>query len=386
MQNGDDLGTILPGAGTPAHDADEERAARRREREARRRRRRGRRSIVLLVALAIVASAAFGAYSVLRPVWTQLTAGDDYPGSGTDPVKVTIAEGASTTTIARALARADVVKTSGAFVDVARKDPRARSIQPGRYTLRKKMSGASALTLLLDPRARDVDRVLVREGLRQSQVVNALAKASGRPAAEYLKALRSPAALGLPAVAHGRAEGWLFPDTYEFGPSSTPAQQLRTMVSRTKSVLADLDVPTGIQQQLLTTASIVQAEGGSEKDFGKVARVIDNRLDNKLGNGSRLQMDSTVAYGTGKNGIFTTAAERADTRNRYNTYAHPGLPLGPIGNPGKAAIQAALHPTPGDWLFFVVVNLDTGETKFTTSKADHDRYTRQFQDWYAKNR
>jgi len=386
MQNGDDLGTILPGAGTPVHDADEERAARRREREARRRRRRGRRSIVLLVALGIVAAGAFGAYSALRPVWTQLTAGDDYPGSGTDPVKVTIAEGASTTTIARTLARADVVKTSTAFVDAARKDTRARSIQPGRYTLRKRMSGASALTLLLDPRARDVDRVLVREGLRQAQVVNALAKASGHPAAEYLAALRSPEALGLPAVADGRVEGWLFPDTYEFGPSSTPAEQLRTMISRTKSVLADLDVPAGIQQQLLTTASIVQAEGGSEKDFGKVARVIDNRLANKLGNGSRLQMDSTVAYGTGRNGIFTTATERADTRNPYNTYAHAGLPLGPIGNPGKAAIQAALHPTPGDWLFFVVVNLDTGETKFTTSKADHDRYTRQFQSWYAKNR
>ncbi len=97
-------------------------------------------------------------------------------------------------------------------------------------------------------------------------------------------------------------------------------------------------------------------------------------------------MDSTVAYGTGKNGLFTTAAERADVRNRYNTYAHAGLPVGPIGNPGKAAIQAALHPTPGNWLFFVVVNLDTRETKFSRSKAEHDRYTREFQEWYAKNR
>ncbi|HKG52504.1 MAG TPA: endolytic transglycosylase MltG [Actinomycetales bacterium] len=384
MQNGDDLGTMLPNSGRPGPltASEEERAARRREREARRRRRRGRRSIVLLVALGIVGAAAFGAYSVLRPMWTQLTAGDDYSGTGSAPVKVTIAEGASTTTIARTLAGADVVKSSGAFVEAASKDTRARSIQPGRYTLRKQMSGASALALLLDPKARDVDRVLLREGLRQSQVVTALARASGRPAAEYTKALRDPEALGLPAVARGRAEGWLFPDTYEFGPSSTPAQQLRTMVSRTKSVLAGLDVPSGMQQQVLTTASIVQAEGGSEKDFGKVARVIDNRLDD----GMRLQLDSTVAYGTNKNGIFTTAAERADTSNRYNTYAHPGLPVGPISNPGKAAIQAALHPTPGDWMFFVVVNLDTGETKFTRNKADHDRYTRQFQDWYAKNR
>ena len=392
MQNGDDVGTVLPGSGhAPEHfEEPSDRSARRREldeeRRLRRRRRRGRRSIVLLVALGLVAAAGFGAYSALRPMWAELTAGNDYTGTGTTPVKVTIAEGASTTSIARTLASADVVKSSDAFVEAAGDDPRSRSIQPGRYTLRKQMSGASALSLLLDPKARDVERVLLREGLRQAQVVAILAKASGRPAAEYTKALANPKALGLPATADGRAEGWLFPDSYEFGGESTPTQQLRTMVSRTKSVLADLGIPAGRQQTVLTKASIVQAEGGSENDFGKVARVIENRLDNKLGNGSRLQMDSTVAYGTGKNGIFTTAAERANTKNRYNTYAHPGLPVGPIGNPGAAAIKAALKPTPGNWLFFVVVNLDTGETKFTRSKAEHDRYTRQFQAWYAKNR
>ena len=390
MQNGDDLGTVLPGAGyAPDDDQDGEpgrRKARRRGGDNRRRRRTGQRSIVLLVALALVAGAAFGAYSALRPLWVQLTAADDYEGNGSTPVKVTIAEGASTTSIARTLAKADVVKSSSAFVEAAGKDARARAIQPGRYTLRKQMSGSSALALLLDPKARDVRRVLLREGLRQAQVVALLAKASGRPAAEYTRALAAPKALGLPAAADGRAEGWLFPDSYEFGGDSTAAQQLRTMISRTKAVLAELDVPTSKQQEVLTTASIVQAEGGDERDFGKVARVIENRLDNDLGNGSRLQMDSTVAYGTGKNGIFTTAAERADTKNRYNTYAHPGLPLGPIGNPGEAAIRAALHPAAGDWLFFVVVNLDTGETKFTRTKAEHDRYTRQFQAWYAKNR
>jgi UPF0755 protein len=240
MQNGDDVGTVLPGSG-PAPEPFEElprRSVRREEleeeRRLRRRRRRGRRSIVLLVALALVAVAGFGAYSALLPMWTELTAANDYSGSGTTPVKISIAEGASTTSIARVLANADVVKSSGAFVEAARKDPRARSIQPGLYTLRKQMSGASALTLLLDPRARDVARVLLREGLRQSQVVALLAKASGRPAADYTKALANPKAIGLPAAARGRAEGWLFPDSYEFNGDSTPPQQLRTMVSRAK--------------------------------------------------------------------------------------------------------------------------------------------------------
>jgi UPF0755 protein len=388
MQNGDDVGTVLPGQGPHAETLEEPGRGknRRHPRDERRRRRRGRGAVVLLVALALVAGAGFGAYSALRPLWTELTAGDDYAGSGTTPVTVTITEGASTTSIGRVLERADVVKSSSAFVEAASGDARARSIQPGRYKLRKQMSGASALGLLLDPRSRQVQRVLLREGLRLKQVVAVLSSASGRPAAEYNRALANPDAIGLPQAADGRAEGWLFPDSYEFGPDSTPAQQLRILVTRTKSVLDELDVPAGRRQDVLTIASIVQAEGGDEKDFGKVARVIDNRLENKLGNGSRLQMDSTVAYGTGKNGIFTTAAERADRRNRYNTYAHPGLPLGPIGNAGKAAIQAALRPTPGDWLFFVVVNLDTGETKFSRSKAEHDRYTRQFQAWYAKNR
>src|SRR5690242_20268183 len=121
MQNGDELGTMLPGspasaapptspapAGpqTVAEPAAVDEATRRRQL---RRRRRGRRSIVLLVALALVVGGGYGAYSVLRPVWDQLTAGNDYAGRGTTPVKVRIVEGASTTAIARILQRADVV-------------------------------------------------------------------------------------------------------------------------------------------------------------------------------------------------------------------------------------------------------------------------------------
>jgi UPF0755 protein len=380
MQNADDLGTVLPGAGLePAgYDPDPSpRGARRRDPDRdRRRRRRGRRSLVLLVALALVGGAAFGAYSALRPVWEQLTAENDYAGGGTTPVKVTIAQGASTTTIARTLANADVVKSTTAFVEAAGKDPRARQIQPGRYTLRKQMSGASALALLLNPKARDVRRVLLREGLRQAQVVALLAKASGRPAVQYTRALAAPAALGLPAVAHGRAEGWLFPDSYEFGSETTPTEQLRTMVSRTKAVLAELKVPAGRQQALLTEASIVQAEAGSTEDMGKIARVLDNRL----ADGTPLQLDTTVNYANGKSGITTTAADRANP-SPYNTYMHPGLPPGPIGSPGEDALRAVLAPTQGDWRFFVVVDPSTGETLFATTAEEHQQNVAKFRQW-----
>jgi UPF0755 protein len=96
----------------------------------------------------------------------------------------------------------------------------------------------------------------------------------------------------------------------------------------------------------------------------------------------RLQSDATVAYGTGHTDrVTTTGAERADASNPYNTYARDGLPIGPIGLPGDDAIDAALHPTPGPWLYFVAVNLKTGETVFSTTAAEHDAAVKQWQAW-----
>ena len=113
---------------------------------------------------------------------------------------------------------------------------------------------------------------------------------------------------------------------------------------------------------MLTEASIVQAEAGSVEDMGKVARVLDNRL----ADGMPLQLDTTVNYANGKSGITTTPQDRQNP-SPYNTYVHPGLPPGPISNPGEEALRAVLTPTPGDWLFFVVVDPDTGETRFAAT-------------------
>ncbi len=353
-----------------------------RVRRSQRRRRRGRRLLVLVVAIAIVAAAGVGAFTVLRPVVASLTAGNDYPGPGTGTVQVTVHDGDSGRAIAAALQKAGVVKTPKAFLDAAAADPRSASIQPGTYALRQKMSGKEALAVLVDPKNRTVPRVTIREGLWMNETFAALSKGTGTPVADYERAAKDPAALGLPAAAKGNLEGWLFPSTYEFPDKASAAEQLRTMVAKTASVLAAVGVPGAEQERTLVVASIVEGEVSGQGDRGKVARVIENRLRTSgPPTFGLLQMDSTVHYAVHQRGrAGTTDADRRST-SPYNTYRHKGLPPAPINSPGEASIRAAAHPTPGPWLFFVTVNPDTGETRFATTKAEHDRYAALFNSW-----
>jgi UPF0755 protein len=127
---------------------------------------------------------------------------------------------------------------------------------------------------------------------------------------------------------------------------------------------------------VLTKASIVQAEAASPEDMAMVARVLENRL----ADGMPLQLDTTVNYANGKSGITTTPQDRANP-SPYNTYVHPGLPPGAIGNPGEQAIEAVLAPTPGDWRFFVVIDPDTGETRFARTAEEHQQNVLLFQQW-----
>lgn len=379
MYEADNLGVVLESLDEHPQ---ARRSRRRHDKELRRRRRRrsGKRGVVLLVALLVVGGGLLAAYTVLRPWVAELTASNDWTGQGTGSVEVVVNPGDSGRAIGKTLADAGVVKTSDAFVDAAASEPKAASIQPGTYTLRSHMSGAAALQLMLDPSSRTAERVLVREGLTAKEIAGVLSKATEQPVAEYTAALKDADALGLPAAAKGNPEGWLFPDTYEFDTNASPAEQLSKMVAQMRKVLDELGVSSEQAPTVLTKASIVQAEGARPEDFGKIARVIENRLDA----GMRLQMDSTVHYVVGKDRLTTTKEERA-TDSPYNTYAVTGLPPGPIGSPGKAAIQAALQPTPGDWMYFVAVNPATGETRFAVTKAEHDANVKEFQQWCRAN-
>jgi UPF0755 protein len=304
----------------------------------------------------------------------------DFTGAGTGSVQIRVQDGDTLKTIGQTMVDSGVIASVRPFVKAAEGTPQATSISPGTYALRHHMSGRAALDLLLQPGSRLTSRVTLPEGITVAVTLQKLARGTGTPLAQLQAAVADPATLGLPAYAGGKVEGFLFPATYDFEPGTTPVQMLQAMVDRTSKTLDDLAVPAAQRLQVLTEASIVQAEGKTPDDMAKIARVLDNRL----AAGMPLQLDTTVNYANGKTGVTTTPQDRANP-SPYNTYVHPGLPPGPISNPGEDAIRAVLAPAQGSWLYFVVVNPDTGETRFATTPQEAQANTALFQQWLREH-
>jgi uncharacterized YceG family protein len=283
---------------------------------------------------------------------------------------VEVPEGASLSEMGQVLHKAGVVKSAGAFVEAAGD----KSIQAGTYTLRKKMSGADAVEMMLDPASQN--GLIIAEGWRAKKIYEEIDKKLDAPEGTAKKAAAS-GDIGLPKWAHGKPEGFLFPSRYSVGKDSTAKDVLRKMVDRAEAEYAK----TGLEdeakkagktpEQIITIASLVQAEAQEDHEFGKVSRVIYNRLDKNMA----LGFDSTINYAMGRSTLNTSVA---DTKypSPYNTYLHKGLPPGPIGNPGHQAIEAALDPTAGDWLYFVTVK--PGDTRFTDNAAEHRENVEDF--------
>jgi UPF0755 protein len=301
----------------------------------------------------------------------------DYTGTGDgQPATVTIVSGQIGSDIAASLAKAGVTKTTAAFYDLLLKQTKPPIFEPGTYKLQKEMSAKSALVQLLDPKNRVVSNVVIPEGMTLTQILAKLSTGTGVPLADLQTAAKDYTALGVPKAAPS-LEGFLFPATYQFDPGTPAKTILLRMIARMNQSLKTHGVSKANELKVLTLASIIQKEGGSTKDFYKVSTVFHNRLDQ----GIHLQSDATVSYGAHSAKIETTAAQRADASNKYNTYAHAGLPVGPIAAPGDAAIDAALHPAKGKWLYFVLVNGKTGETVFSNTLAEHNVAVAQWQAW-----
>jgi UPF0755 protein len=339
------------------------------------RRRKRRKRAALVICLVVLAGLVGGIVVGGQKVWGMFAA-QDYTGNGTGSVRVRVHDGDTLTDIAQTMVDDGVIASTRPFVKAAEADPQATAIAPGLYSVRHHMSGKAALNLLLQPSSRLVSRVTVPEGKTVKQTLALLAQRTGVPIAQLQAAAAKPAALGLPDYAHGSLEGFLFPATYDFEPGTTPTQMLTQMVQRAGQTLDELKIPTAQRLAALTKASIVQAESGSSADMPKVARVLDNRL----AKGMLLQLDTTVNYANGKSGLTTSPQDRQNP-SPYNTYLHPGLPPGPISNPGEEALRAVLAPAQGDWLYFVVVNPDTGETRFAATAEEHQQNVALFQQW-----
>jgi len=313
----------------------------------------------------------------IHTVRSSVSSAPDFPtasiGANSPVIVVEIPAGASGSAVGQILYENKVTKSALAYFRAAVADPRSAQVAPGAHELNIGISARQALAQLLDP-ARIPNLIKVFEGGWKSEVIESLIK-YGFTRKDIDTAFKR---VILPS-GFSNAEGLLFPAQYSFPAGTTALEAVQAMVDR----FSDEEMGQKLlaakgklsPAQLLTIASLIQAEGGTS-DFEKVSRVIRNRLDISM----PLQLDATVHYVKKLRGEIFLSTNSTLIKSPYNTYRNYGLPPTPIGNPGADAIAAALKPADGDWLYFITVA--PGDTRFTRS---HD----EFLTWkalFVKNR
>ncbi len=339
---------------------------------------------VLLSVGVLVGGVGFVATRV-EEAWTEFRTAEDYVGGGVAPVEVAIAKGTTLSQIADILVQHDVIKTAKAFDREAAANADSKNIQAGRYNLKTQIPAKLALAMLLDKGNMVRDWMTLTEGQRLSVQLEQMAKATKLPVKDFEAVTKSWKKMGLPKWAKNSAEGFLFPDTYELPQEPKAAAVIKQTTDRFKKVIKEIDFVAAAEEagvkpyQALIVASIIEREVNRDEDRPKVARVIYNRL----AKGMELQMDSTVHYAAGETGGAYTTAEMRAIDSPYNTYRYKGLPKGPISAPGRKSLEAAVNPAKGKWIYFVAVNLDTGETEFNVDEQGHNASRAKLNQWCA---
>lgn len=347
-----------------------------------------RSAFAVLLSLAVLAGAGWFVYDKARDAWMDFRTAEDYIGEGVTPVEVTIPEGATLAQISDILVQANVVKTAKAFDREADSNADAKSIQPGKRMMKTELPAKLALAMLLDKNNIIRNRFTLAEGKWLAQQWPVMEKATGVTVKEFKAAAKDWKKLGLPTWAEHGLEGFLFPDTYEVPEKPTAKSVIKMATKQFAAVAKELDMEATAEEmgytpyEVLVMASIIEKEAGPvEGDRAKIARVFYNRLAPASEFKGKLQSDATVAFANKVTGrVYTTKEERA-LKSDWNTYYISGLPKGPITSPSKKSIEAALHPAEGDWTYFVVVNLDTGETAFANNLTDHNNNAAKLQAW-----
>ncbi|MFI1992737.1 endolytic transglycosylase MltG [Actinoplanes sp. NPDC020271] len=345
-----------------------------------------------LVLLGLLAGGGWFAYSKVKGIFVA----DDYSGPGGAEAIVEVKSGQSAADIGTTLYDQKVVASVDAFVDAAKDNTRSKNIQAGWYKLKVGMKAADAVALLLDPNARWVTKVTLPEGLSYQQTFEKLSEVTKIPVADFEKAAKDPVGLGVDPSWFTRSdgkkadrtdiEGFLYPATYELSPKADATGVLKAIIANFNAEMNQLEFVSTVQKtrggvspyQALIVASIAQAEALKDEDMPKVSRVVYNRAYGDFACHC-LGLDSTVNYWlriTGKGtkaSEHLTNAELHNPKNPYNTHDKPGLPPGPIGNPGKAALKGAMSPT-NNFPYYFFISIDTkGTMAYGKTGADHDK-------------
>jgi UPF0755 protein len=313
------------------------------------------RTLLKLVALAVAVTAAWLAWGLLLPVRPQ---GQKF---------VLLRPGYSTRHIAAALKSAGVIRSSQAFL-LWHYLAHPRSLKAGEYVF-EKPDNAVGIHARLARGDVYVHTVVVPEGFNMFDIAQAIEQAGLGSRQDFLQAARSKTALiaEYSPGAHS-LEGYLFPDTYQFTRTESMTDIVAAMVRRFRQEAHNLGL-NGDINRVVTLASIVEKETAAPQERPLVASVYVNRLEK----GVALDADPSVIYAELLAGSYTGALHHDDMQldSRYNTYRYPGLPPGPIANPGVASLKAAMHPASSDFLYFV--SDGNGHHRFATTLEEHNR-------------
>ena len=330
---------------------------------------RSRRWPYVLLALAVFGLVLSG----LGLMWFQRQVNP--PGAPGDEVAVVIPEGSSPARIAAILDDKGVIGSAQVF-RVYTRIKGAGNFKAGEYTFREDDAFSRIVKSLEKGPEQRFDRLTVPEGLTLKEIAERVERLPGRSAETFLQLAESGAVRSrFQPAGSNNLEGLLFPDTYFIDEKDDEKAILQRMVTSFETMAAEVGLDNAEAEvgyspyQVATLASLVEEEGKVDADRPKIARVIYNRLQK----GMLLQIDATVIYARG--GVRRPGGRvlysDLEVQSPYNTYKVKGLPPTPIAAIGRTALEAALDPEPGPWLFYVKYEKD-GTHKFTTTLAEHN--------------
>jgi UPF0755 protein len=285
---------------------------------------------------------------------------------------VLLRPGYGTKRIARELKNAGVIRSTQAFV-FWHYLHKQRSLKAGEYFFDKTADTRDIHDRLVRGDIY-VHTVVLPEGFNMFDIAQAIEDAGLGKAADFLQVAKSDTSLISDIAPEAKTlEGFLFPNTYEFTRTMSMHDMAAAMVKQFRQVATQVGLTTDVQETV-TMASIIEKETSVPEERPLVASVYYNRLAKKIA----LQADPSIIYGELLAGTYTGALHHQDvqTDTPYNTYRHPGLPPGPIANPGKTSLEAALHPATSDYYYFV--SNGNGHHNFARSLEEHNKNVAKF--------